>query len=1184
MPRPPASSMRSTNIDKRKTTLKTWFLNLSLSKKQIVLLLVVGLIPLWIASLISVNLADTEIRQQAFDQLQAVQEIKSSAVERYFEQVQGQILTLAESADAVQAMKALPALFADISDTEWPGNRQYQEMRRELKSFYTDQFGTKYTAENEGVTPDIQTLMAGLDSDSILLQHAYIHANANPLGEKHLLDAASGDSNYHSAHRQYHPNIRNFLERFGYYDIFLVDIPSGNIVYSVFKELDYATSLIDGPYSNTNFAAAFREAALMEKGEISLKDYASYTPSYEAPASFMATPIFSGSQRVGVLIFQMPLEPINTIMSERAGMGETGESYLVGSDYLMRSDSYLDPTNHSVAASFRNPETGSVKTQAVERALAGETGEEIVVDYNGNSVLSSYSPLKIDDLNWVMLSEIDTAEAFSGIKSLQLQMIALSIIGIFAILAFAMWVSRILTSPILQLGNAIQQVNREGNFTLQLTNKNNDEIGETSRAFSNLLTNLSSVVSSTNNVLDQLSLGNFEERVDENYPGELGSLASGANEANRKIQAANKAQEEANEAQQRANKAQQLATKEQEQQAILAQKSAEKAQESANFAEEQARETLIIKQALDVSATATIITNDQFDIVYENVSMEKLLAARQHKLSPKLLGSRGNSLIGVNLDVFSTDASSARRRTIALQSSDTQRLIISDLTFDVTTTPIRDSEDTYLGAVVEWVDLTQKLKAREKGQRLANENSQIRQALDNSSTSTLITDEQLNIIYTNQQFDNMMRDVQSAIKTQVGNFDASKLVGENIQRIYDAAKKSAASLAHLDGRKKDQLEIADVTLVVTANPILGEASQRLGTVVEWINRSDEVVIESEIDALIESAAAGDFGGSLELSNKNGFFKRLSEGLNSLLSTTDIALKDIKRVFAGLADGDLTQQIDNNYQGEFGRLQTDANKTSERLQAVMKDIRKTSTVITNGVGELSNGNRDLSSRTTDQALSIERIATSMEQMNSVVQASEKNAQLANDLALRSIEIARQGDKSVTNTAQSMEAISSSSKKIVDIIGVVDEIAFQTNLLALNAAVEAARAGEQGRGFAVVAGEVRILAQRSASSSKEIKDLISDSAEKVKYGSQLVNESGKTLKTIVEEIEKVGTTMQEIVSSAQEQAQGISEIRSSVLQMDKATQANTTLVEASKASGDSMATQAQKLDEMVMFFKT
>ncbi len=193
----------------------------------------------------------------------------------------------------------------------------------------------------------------------------------------------------------------------------MIDAKTGRIVYSVFKELDFNTSLLTGPWSKTNFADAFRKAAALNKADdVALVDFAQYTPSYDSPAGFIASPIMEGGEMLGVLIFQMPLERISEIMSERAGLGETGETYLVGPDQLMRSDSYLDPKHHTVVASFKNPEKGKVGTKASTAALKGKTGAEIIIDYNGNPVLSAYTPVKLSGLTWGLLAEIDVAEAF----------------------------------------------------------------------------------------------------------------------------------------------------------------------------------------------------------------------------------------------------------------------------------------------------------------------------------------------------------------------------------------------------------------------------------------------------------------------------------------------------------------------------------------------------------------------------------------------------------------------------------------------------------------------------------------------------------------------------------------------------------------------------------------------------
>ena len=200
-----------------------------------------------------------------------------------------------------------------------------------------------------------------------------------------MLDNASDFSAYSKRHAEIHPIVRSYLEKFGYYDIFLVDHQTGHIVYSVFKELDFATSLKDGPYSNTNFARVFKKAArASQKDFVVLEDYEEYTPSYEAPASFIASPIFNGDKKVGVAIFQMPLDRINKLMTQREGLGQTEETYLIGPDKLMRSDSYLDPQNHSVKASWANPEKGAVNTEAANDVLSGKTGKKIIIDYMEN--------------------------------------------------------------------------------------------------------------------------------------------------------------------------------------------------------------------------------------------------------------------------------------------------------------------------------------------------------------------------------------------------------------------------------------------------------------------------------------------------------------------------------------------------------------------------------------------------------------------------------------------------------------------------------------------------------------------------------------------------------------------------------------------------------------------------------
>jgi methyl-accepting chemotaxis protein len=301
------------------------------------------------------------------------------------------------------------------------------------------------------------------------------------------------------------------------------------------------------------------------------------------------------------------------------------------------------------------------------------------------------------------------------------------------------------------------------------------------------------------------------------------------------------------------------------------------------------------------------------------------------------------------------------------------------------------------------------------------------------------------------------------------------------------------------------------------------------------------------------------------------------------ATTQQAIEDVMRVMSAVASGNLSEKITRDYDGPFAQLKANVNDTCNTLTEIISNIRQASTLITSAATEIADGNSDLSQRTEEQASSLEETAASMEEMMSTVKQSTENAIQASQLAADVLRRARSGGEVVERAVQAMDEINRSSKRVADIIGVINDIAFQTNLLALNAAVEAARAGDQGRGFAVVAGEVRNLAQRSAGAAKEIKELISDSVSKVADGTQFVNQSGQTLKELVETIGKVDMMMREISDTSQAQKAGIEQVNQAVAQMDQVTQQNAALVEEATAASEAMAEQSQKLQEMVGFFR-
>jgi methyl-accepting chemotaxis protein len=385
----------------------------------------------------------------------------------------------------------------------------------------------------------------------------------------------------------------------------------------------------------------------------------------------------------------------------------------------------------------------------------------------------------------------------------------------------------------------------------------------------------------------------------------------------------------------------------------------------------------------------------------------------------------------------------------------------------------------------------------------------------------------------------------------------------------------------------------DVTRVATALAN-GDLSQKItkdypgvfGQTKNGVNSTVDALtkVVEEIRNIVEDAAVrGNFSTKMDMNGKQGYTKTLSELLNQLSDVSDTGLRDVVRVAQALADADLTQKITKDYPGLFGQTKDAVNTTVDNLQNLVGEVRVSVDSIGTASKEIASGNTDLSQRTEEQASSLEETAASMEELTSTVKLNAENAKQANQLAGNASTVAVKGGAVVQQVVGTMSSINESSRKIVDIISVIDGIAFQTNILALNAAVEAARAGEQGRGFAVVAAEVRNLAQRSAAAAKEIKTLIDDSVEKVEIGTKLVDDAGKTMEEIVNAVKRVTDIMSEISAASNEQSQGIEQVNQAITQMDEVTQQNAALVEEAAAAAESLEEEAQNLTRSVSVFK-
>ena len=382
----------------------------------------------------------------------------------------------------------------------------------------------------------------------------------------------------------------------------------------------------------------------------------------------------------------------------------------------------------------------------------------------------------------------------------------------------------------------------------------------------------------------------------------------------------------------------------------------------------------------------------------------------------------------------------------------------------------------------------------------------------------------------------------------------------------------------------------EVWIQASYNPIM-DMNGKPFKVVKYATDTSAQVKAMEVLALavkqtqdaISATLGGDLSARIAMEGKSGPIATLCENVNTLIGSFDGTLNETQEAIVAALAGDLTARIAlTGKTGAFETLCSNVNGLIDNMMGVMIRIRSAADIVNTGSSEIAAGNQDLSQRTEEQASSLQQTASSMEQITQTVKQNAENSKQANQLAIGASEVATKGGAVVAQVVQTMASINESSKKIVDIISVIDGIAFQTNILALNAAVEAARAGDQGRGFAVVASEVRSLAQRSASAAKEIKALIGDSVEKVGTGTKLVESAGKTMDDVVASVKRVSDIIAEITSASMEQSTGIEQVGQAITQMDQVTQQNAALVEQSAAAAESMRDQAGALSQVVAAF--
>ena len=995
--------------------------------------------------------------------LSAIREAKKQQIESYFSTIINQVLTFADSTMLINAsydfINAYQVFHTEYKDKN--SNFNLKLMQENIASYYHDMFLEEYKNHNKDADIDVIAQYNNLNEQSVIFQHEYISNNKHPLGNKDKLNDSLNNTLYDKIHLLYHSHIRNFLNKFQYYDIFIVEPETGYIVYSVFKELDFATSLKTGPYANTGIGIAFKEGLKLQQGESYLTDFDEYRPSYDNQASFISSPVYHNGKLISILIFQMPIDVINNIMThngkwQQAGLGNSGETYLVGDDFKMRSQSrfLLEDKDTMIAMlkklgidndivnnmELKDSTIGvlEVKTVGTEDALQGNSGFKIFSDYRDVSVFSSYSPLTIKDFNWVIMSEIDAAEALENFYYLKDAMLCAAVIILIVILILAAISGYLFAKYFATRINGAAEIAdkiAKGNFDNKIKTCSRDEIGSLLRALDAMQSELRA--KSTKDMLY--------------YSGQIDAIHRS------------------------------LLVLE-----IKPDRTICKANE--NF--------------LDATGySAREMNGKSYDALVDHAT----LASNEYKtLWDKL--NLGKYQIG--------------EYSILCKNG-------KEIWMQATFNAIYNIDKT-IDKIIMYSSNTTEQKVK---------NAAYHSEIQGNSRSQMVVEYDMEgkIIDANENFLKALNYTFAEVKGKPYGFLQGEETPANEidDNFWSALRKGEYKSGEYKFYKKNGAEI-------------------------WVHANYNPI--------------------LDLSNKPFKIVKYASDITSRI--TDVSL--ISAGLARLASGDLTCAISDSMHGEFEKIRNIFNTTTNKLIDLISNINSSATKVEQSVSEVSNGNKSLQQRTEEQASTIEETSSSMDAISKAVKENDNNAKQSLIIADQAKNKAEQGREIVSDVVSAMDSITASSKKINDIIGVIDEIAFQTNLLALNAAVEAARAGEKGRGFAVVASEVRNLAQRSAENAKEIRDLIKDSTDKVSSGSKLAMQSGEALKEIVEIVSRVNAAIQSISNSFTEQSSSIEEINVAIRNLDAGTQENSALVEEITSISTEMSDESKELKAQVSKF--
>jgi methyl-accepting chemotaxis protein len=491
-----------------------------------------------------------------------------------------------------------------------------------------------------------------------------------------------------------------------------------------------------------------------------------------------------------------------------------------------------------------------------------------------------------------------------------------------------------------------------------------------------------------------------------------------------------------------------------------------------------------------------------------------------------------------------------------------------DVWIQASYTPILDMNGKPFKVVKFAVDVSEAKRQAVSFRNEADRALRGQAGLDAVTSNVMIADADNVVIYMNQSVIDMLQAAEHDLRKQLPGFETRKVLGSTIDIFHKNPAHQKMMLAAMRTTHRAEINVGGRIFSLVANPIYNGGGERVGTVVEWNDRTAEVATEAEIATIVQAAADGDFSSRLSLEGKTGFFKMMTEGINKVIETSEVGLNDVATLLQAFSEGNLAHRIERESKGLFAKVKESGNATAEQLARVLGEVRSAADALSGAAAEVNSTAQSLSRSASEQASAVQETSASVETMSISIKQNSENATVTDGMATKARDEATEGGQAVTQTVSAM-------KQIATKISIVNDIAYQTNLLALNAAIEAARAGEHGKGFAVVAAEVRKLAERSQEAAKEIGDLAANSVA-------TAERAGKLLDEIVPSIRKTSSLVQEIAAASSEQNGSVMQISGAMTQLNKSTAQNAAASEELAATSNELSTQAEQLQESVSFF--